>query len=127
MGAAVEDIDAVLAIDGDRRHVLEEPAVRQAPPARGHAIGQLAAADVARVDRLAPELARTAQELRALGRQALTFEADVADHARAQEIVTSVHAAWGRIDFLLNNAGKSMPKPIVEITEEEFDRTIAIN
>ena len=83
--------------------------------------------DVALVDLLAPEMARTAEELRALGRQALTFEADVADHARAEAVVADVHAAWGRIDFLLNNAGKSMPKPLVEISEEEFDRTIAIN
>ena len=37
------------------------------------------------------------------------------------------HGAWGRIDFLLNNAGKSMPKPMLEISEDEFDRTIAIN
>ena len=83
--------------------------------------------DIALVDLLAPEMARTAEELRALGRQVLTFEADVADHGRAEEIVSAVHAAWGRIDFLLNNAGKSMPKPLIEISEAEFDRTIAIN
>mgnify|MGYP002143959161 CR=1 FL=1 len=35
--------------------------------------------------------------------------------------------ASGPFDILLNNAGKSMPKPLVEISEEEFDRTIAIN
>jgi 3-oxoacyl-[acyl-carrier protein] reductase len=83
--------------------------------------------DVALVDVLAPEMARTAEELRALGRKALTFEADVAEHARAEAIAAAVAAEWGRIDFLLNNAGRSMPKPLLEISEEEFDRTIAIN
>ncbi|MBM3596617.1 MAG: SDR family oxidoreductase [Alphaproteobacteria bacterium] len=83
--------------------------------------------DVALVDLLAPEMERTAGELRAKGRQALIFEADVAGHLRAREIVTAVKAEWGRIDFLLNNAGKSMPKGILECSEEEFDRTIDIN
>ena len=34
---------------------------------------------------------------------------------------------WGRIDFLLNDAGASNAKGILEIKEEEFDRTIAVN
>ena len=42
-------------------------------------------------------------------------------------MVAEVAAQWGRIDFLLNNAGAANAKGILEITEEEFDRTIAIN
>lgn len=83
--------------------------------------------DIALVDLLEPEMERTAGEVAALGRKALRFTADVADHKRAKEIVDGVVKEWSRIDFLLNNAGKSMPKRMVEITEEEFDRTIAIN
>ncbi|MCC7047815.1 MAG: SDR family oxidoreductase [Alphaproteobacteria bacterium] len=83
--------------------------------------------DIALVDLLAPEMERTAGEIRALGRRVLAYEADVASHARAGEVVGAVAREWGRIDFLLNNAGRSMPKPLVEISEEEFDRTIAIN
>src|SRR5262245_17074438 len=83
--------------------------------------------DVALVDLLVPEMERTAGELRALGRRASIHEADVADFARAAAVVEEVHRAWGRVDFLLNNAGKAMPKPMLEIEEAEFDRTIAIN
>ncbi len=83
--------------------------------------------DVALVDLLVPEMERTAGEIRAMGRRASIHEADVAGFARAASIVSDVHAAWGRIDFLLNNAGKSMPKAMLEIAEAEFDRTIAIN
>jgi 3-oxoacyl-[acyl-carrier protein] reductase len=83
--------------------------------------------DVALVDLLAPEMARTKAEIEAKGRRALVFEADVVDHARAKEIVSAVAKEWGRIDFLLNNAGKAMPKGIFDIAEAEFDRTIAIN
>jgi 3-oxoacyl-[acyl-carrier protein] reductase len=95
---------------------------------RGCALGLAQAGfDIALVDLLVPEMMRTKGEIEALGRQALTFEADVADFARAGEIAQAVHGTWGRIDFLLNNAGKAMPKGILDIAEDEFDRTIAIN
>ena len=83
--------------------------------------------DIALVDLLRPEMERTAAEIRALDRRALLLEADVTSHPRAQEVAAAVKAEWGRIDFLLNNAGRAMPKGIVEISEAEFDRTIAVN
>lgn len=83
--------------------------------------------DVALVDLLGPEMERTAGEIRALGRRASIHEADVAEFARAAAIVAAVLRDWGRVDFLLNNAGRSMPKGMLEIGEAEFDRTIAIN
>ncbi|QDL93861.1 SDR family oxidoreductase (plasmid) [Paroceanicella profunda] len=83
--------------------------------------------DVALVDLIPEDLARTAAEVEGLGARALTFEADVADHARAAEVVGAVHAEWGRLDILFNNAGRSMARGLLEITEAEFDRTIAIN
>jgi 3-oxoacyl-[acyl-carrier protein] reductase len=83
--------------------------------------------DIVLVDLLVPEMERTAGEIRDVGRQVLMFEGDVASFARAQEVAGAVKQQWGRVDFLLNNAGKAMPKGILEIDEEEFDRTIAIN
>jgi 3-oxoacyl-[acyl-carrier protein] reductase len=79
------------------------------------------------VDLLVPEMQRTAGEIESFGREVLTFEADVAEHGRAQEVASEVRRRLGRIDFLLNDAGKAMPKGILEITEAEFDRTLAIN
>ncbi|MBL8836073.1 MAG: SDR family oxidoreductase [Alphaproteobacteria bacterium] len=83
--------------------------------------------DIALVDLLVPEMQRTAGEIAAIGRAAMVIEADVASFARAQAVVAEVDERFGRVDFLLNNAGKAMPKGISEIAEEEFDRTIAIN
>jgi len=83
--------------------------------------------DIALVDVLVPEMERTASEIRALGREARVYEADVADFTRAQVVVDDVVATWSRVDFLLNNAGRSMPKGLLEITEEEWDRTLDIN
>lgn len=83
--------------------------------------------DIALVDLLAPELERMASEIRDIGRKVLTFEADVASHSDAAAVVRQVAAEWGRVDVLVNNAGRAMPKGIGEISEDEFDRTIAIN
>ncbi len=91
-----------------------------------HALGDRGY-DVALVDLLVPEMERTACEIRERGRRAAIFEADVASFGRAREVVNEIMQSWGRVDFLLNNAGKSMPKGILEITEEEWDRTIDIN
>jgi 3-oxoacyl-[acyl-carrier protein] reductase len=83
--------------------------------------------DIALVDLRLPEMERTQGELRALGRQAINFEADVADFSRAHAVVAAVQQAFGRIDVLVNNAGGPNPKGILEINEAEFDRTIAVN
>jgi 3-oxoacyl-[acyl-carrier protein] reductase len=83
--------------------------------------------DIVLVDLLVPEMERTGAEIRNAGRQVMTFEADVASYSRAQELAAAVKQRFGRVDFLLNNAGKAMPKGILEISEEEFDRAIAIN
>lgn len=83
--------------------------------------------DIALVDQLEPEMARTRAEIEAKGRKALAYKADVAEFARAHEIAGDVSRQWGRIDFLLNDAGASNAKGILEIKEQEFDRTIAVN
>lgn len=70
---------------------------------------------------------RTRGEVEAMGRAAMIEEADVADHARAREIAAAVTARFGRCDVLVNNAGRGNPTGILEISEEDFDRTIAVN
>jgi 3-oxoacyl-[acyl-carrier protein] reductase len=82
---------------------------------------------LALVDLLEPEMDRTAEELKALGAPVLCLRADVADFGRAGEVAAAVKEHFGRVDFLLNNAGRPMPKGILEITEAEYDRTIAVN
>ena len=83
--------------------------------------------DLALVDLREPEMASTQSELEALGSSVLTFAADVSDYTRAHEIVDHVHHTWKRIDVLVNNAGGPNPKGILEISEQEFDRTISVN
>src|SRR6202140_3329870 len=83
--------------------------------------------DIALVDLLEKEMAATARDIEARGRRTLSFQTDVSDFARAHAIVEQINAKWGQLDVLLNNAGAPNPKPILEISEAEFDRTIAVN
>jgi len=91
-----------------------------------HALAQ-GGHDLVLVDLLAAEMDRTRGELEGLGARVLAFGADVADHAAAKRIAAEVAAAWGRCDVLVNNAGRSNPRGILDCTEEEFDLTLAIN
>ncbi len=74
------------------------------------------------------EMARqVAAELSALGREAMVFQADVRSYAQAREIAAAVFAQAGHIDVLVNNAGITQPKPFLELTEEDWDRTVDIH
>lgn len=53
---------------------------------------------------------------------------DVANGASVAAMARAAQGAWGRIDILVNNAGIThLPKPMEDVTEEEFDRVLAVN
>jgi 3-oxoacyl-[acyl-carrier protein] reductase len=83
--------------------------------------------NIALVDLLPAEMDRTKAELEAIGATVTCHEADVSEFARAAAVIAEIMAAHGRIDVLVNNAGRGNPKGITEITEDEFDRAIAVN
>ncbi|RVU19421.1 SDR family NAD(P)-dependent oxidoreductase [Methylobacterium oryzihabitans] len=62
-----------------------------------------------------------------VGEGTLALPGDVGAFAAVQEQAATVLARFGRIDVLVNNAGISQPKTLVEISEDEYDRTIAVN
>jgi 3-oxoacyl-[acyl-carrier protein] reductase len=79
---------------------------------------------VALVDVRAPELHEAATVVRDAGTALLALEGDVTSFATTQRLAGDVLAAWGRVDVLVNNAGISQPKGLLDITEDEWDRTI---
>lgn len=87
--------------------------------AKGYAIGL--------ADLGGPELEAAADRIRAEGVEALSLPGDVSDFQGTATSVEACMGRFGRIDVLVNNAGVSMPKGLIEITEAEWDRTIAIN
>lgn len=55
------------------------------------------------------------------------FRLDVSQKHEVEEVIDGIIAQYGRLDVLVNNAGIYEPKPALELSEEEWDRTIAIN
>ena len=111
---------------GERRVAIVTGSARGIGRGCAHALARRGYAIVI-VDLRLPEMASTKGEIDAMGVPCLTFEADVSLHQRAREIVAEVMARLGRVDVLVNNAGVSMPKGILEIGEAEWDRTIDVN
>ena len=68
-----------------------------------------------------------ATAIRALGRRALAIAADVADGEAVARMVARAEAELGPVAILVNNAGIALRRGIDELTEAEFDRTIAVN
>src|SRR5262249_8098281 len=65
---------------------------------------------------------------RSIGNNAIALCCDVANKAAIDATVSDVLAAFGRLDILVNNAGTThVNKPMLEITEDEYDRTFAVN
>jgi NAD(P)-dependent dehydrogenase (short-subunit alcohol dehydrogenase family) len=52
---------------------------------------------------------------------------DLADPEVPQRLVRQVAEKFGRFDVLVNNAGLSTAKPVLELTAEDFDRTFAVD
>jgi 3-oxoacyl-[acyl-carrier protein] reductase len=71
--------------------------------------------------------AATADAIRRLGRRAAAVQADVSLAAEVTALVETVARELGPIDILINNAGIAEPCAIEELTEEQFDRTLAMN
>ena len=58
----------------------------------------------------------------------IAAQVDVADAASVNAMVDQANAAWGQVDILVNNAGVThLPKPMEDVSEEEFDRVLTIN
>ena len=79
-----------------------------------------AVVDLKGADEVASEVGRA-------GGRAAAFATDVAREADVQTMVDGVLSRFGRIDVLVNNAGIGGPGSIEELTEEEWDRTLAVN
>jgi meso-butanediol dehydrogenase / (S,S)-butanediol dehydrogenase / diacetyl reductase len=71
--------------------------------------------------------AQTAQAITAAGGEALALPVNVGEPATTRKLVADVVAALGRIDILVNNAGVAQTKPMMDLTEADWDRVMTIN
>jgi 3-oxoacyl-[acyl-carrier protein] reductase len=75
----------------------------------------------------AAEAGAVAAAIRSLGRRSSALGADVSEGAAVARMVAAAEAALGPIDVLVNNAGVALNRSLEELTEADFDRTIAVN
>lgn len=63
-----------------------------------------------------------------VGNGALSIACNVADGASVADMAAYAIKEFGQVDILVNNAGIThLPKPMEDVTEEEFDRVFAVN
>ena len=67
------------------------------------------------------------EEIEQLGRRALPLQMDMESMDQIKRAVEDTVAGFGRIDILVNNAGIAPASRIEDYTEEDFDRTVAVN
>ncbi len=70
------------------------------------------------------EIQKVKKEIEGAGRQALIVPTDVAKVADVNALMEQAKAKFGRIDILVNNAGWTGTTPALEVTEEEYDKTM---
>ncbi len=99
-------------------------------------IGRAAAALLARegatvllVARREAELAQLAKEIGAAGGTAAHRAADLADRDQVDDLVRWVRDEHGGVDVLVNNAARSMRRPVAEAVDrpDDLDRAVAVN
>ena len=95
----------------------------------GEEIAKLFAAEGAKVaivdmDKIRGE--RVANAIKASGAEATLFPADVSNGAEVVALVKAVVDRYGRIDILVNNVAISDNKHIFDISEDEWDRVLAV-
>ncbi|MER8187180.1 SDR family oxidoreductase [Kitasatospora sp. NPDC094015] len=96
----------------------------------GAATARLLAANGARVAVLArrtDRLTELAAELTAAGGTALAVTADITDQASVDAAAEAVHATYGPVDLVVNNAGVMLPNPLADGRLDEWTRMIDTN
>lgn len=86
-----------------------------------------AGADVALIARNEKELNEVEQEIKQFGRNVLSVPMDLLEIDLMSTKIEQIHDYFGKIDILVNNAGINIPKPALDVTEEDWDKVLDIN
>ncbi|MFL6679327.1 MAG: SDR family oxidoreductase [Burkholderiaceae bacterium] len=78
-------------------------------------------------ERSAVDAQETAARVRSHGRRALVVAGDLSVPAIVREIFDAAWSTFARLDVVVNNAGLVIKKPLVEVSEAEFDRSFGTN
>jgi NAD(P)-dependent dehydrogenase (short-subunit alcohol dehydrogenase family) len=79
-----------------------------------------AGADVVASGRRAEEVSSVALEIERLGRRSLRASTDVRERKSLQQLLEHTLATLGKVDILVNSAGKTKRTPTLDVTDEEW-------
>jgi NAD(P)-dependent dehydrogenase (short-subunit alcohol dehydrogenase family) len=83
--------------------------------------------DLAGFDVRAEQLAEVAREIEDAGREALALEVDVRDYDGVHARIEQVYERFGRLDIVVNNAGKGQRQEFSDVTRELWDYMLDVN
>jgi NAD(P)-dependent dehydrogenase (short-subunit alcohol dehydrogenase family) len=86
-----------------------------------------AGADLVLTSRKRESIASFEQQIRALGRRAISFDLDVRDHDSIERMVAAADQAFGHLDILVNNAGCNIRKPALDVTWDDWNQILDTN
>ena len=86
-------------------------------------------ATICLVARRAEELARVQMEIQAAGGEARSYPANLTEAVEIDALIAKLSADWPKLDVLVNNAGRSIRRPLLESLERphDFERTMQLN
>jgi NAD(P)-dependent dehydrogenase (short-subunit alcohol dehydrogenase family) len=79
-----------------------------------------AGADVVPSSRRLEQVKDAAAEIRMLGRRSLEVVSDVSDRVSLDQLLSKCVSEFGKVDILVNSAGKTKRTPTVEVSDEEW-------
>lgn len=86
-----------------------------------------AGADVAIADLNMEKAEQTAELIRTMGQKAFAFQMDTRVYESFTTLIDTAAEKFGKLDFMVNNAGIGIMKPIGAFTKDEIDRVIDID
>ena len=86
-----------------------------------------AGADLVITSRTIDSLKPFEKEIASMGRCAVPLELDVRDEGSIRRMADAAHAAFGRIDVLVNNAGCNVRKKAVDVTWDDYNLVLDTN
>jgi len=86
-----------------------------------------AGADVVATSRREEQVEAAAREIEERGRRSLRVTSDVSDRASLQRVLDASVEAFGKVDILVNSAGRTKRAPTVDFPEEDWNDIIETN
>jgi len=86
-----------------------------------------AGADLVLTSRKRDSLAQFEQQIKSLGRRAISVDLDVRDHDSIERMVTAADQVFGHLDILVNNAGCNIRKPALDVTWDDWNQILDTN